>query len=62
MKRTNIHLEDDQREWLKTAGAVYDMTPAAVVRWAIDELRAELADDMEHKLSGEGRKPAAKGG
>jgi len=53
MKRTNIHLEDDQREWLKTEAKRLGVKPAALVRKLIEERRT---------LSGEGRKPAAKGG
>jgi len=53
MKRTNIHLTDDQREWLKAEAKRLGVKPAALVRALIEEQRT---------LSGEGRKPAAKGG
>jgi hypothetical protein len=42
MKRTNIHLTDAQREWLKTKAASLNTTPAALVRKAVDELKKTM--------------------
>jgi hypothetical protein len=39
MKRTNIHLRDDQRDWLRSHGEAVGNDPAAIVREAIDRYR-----------------------
>ena len=64
MKRTNIHLEDDQREWLKERSKLLGVKPAALVRSLIDSNRGRvwvamwneclsarrLARDLHHQL------------
>jgi hypothetical protein len=37
MKRTNHHLRDDQRDWLKAEGIRIGVKPAEIVRDFIDE-------------------------
>jgi len=40
MKRTNIHLRDEQRDWLKNQSAKTGLTAAELTRWALDEFIA----------------------
>jgi len=61
MKRTNIHLSDETRKWLRSHGEAVGLHPAAIVRRAIDEYRerqSRRAEPRGHRpLTGERRKP-----
>lgn len=62
MKRTNIHLSDEQRDWLRQHSYVVHKTPAALVRDAIEEYRkaAEKRNDRRAKALTRERSTAAK--
>lgn len=62
MKRTNIHLTDEQRDWLRQHSYVASKTPAAIVRDAIEKYRkaAEKRNDRRAKALTRERSMAAK--
>jgi hypothetical protein len=56
MRRTNIHLTDEQREWLRDYAARNKSLPAAVVRLAIDHYR----EATERRTDRRGPRPSTR--
>jgi predicted DNA-binding protein len=53
MRRTNIHLTDEQRDWLRRHSADAGQPPAAIVRLAIDHYR----EAHERRIDQRGHRP-----